>query len=148
MSDGVRLSAKMWLPVDAKNEPVTAVLEIIPYRKRDSYAIWDHRNHAWMAERGYACIRPDMRGHGDPEGIMLDEYSQREQQDTIEVIQWLAQQPWCSGNVGMMGLSWGGIASMQAATHQPEALKAVIPVGASMDRYYDDGACCGRTPSS
>ena len=140
MSDGVRLSAKMWLPVDANNEPVPAVLEIIPYRKRDAYAIRDHRNHSWMAERGYACIRPDMRGHGDSEGIMLDEYSQREQRDTIEVIQWLAQQPWCSGNVGMMGLSWGGIASMQAATHQPEELKAVIPVGVSTDRYYDDGA--------
>ncbi len=139
MSDSVRLSAKMWLPVDANNGPVPAVLEIIPYRKRDSYAIRDHCNHAWIAQRGYACVRPDMRGHGDSEGIMLDEYSQREQQDTIEVIQWLAQQPWCSGNVGMMGLSWGGIASMQAASHQPEALKAVIPVGVSIDRYYDDG---------
>ncbi|WP_120633671.1 CocE/NonD family hydrolase [Ruegeria sp. EL01] len=139
MSDGVRLSAKIWLPVDAADIPVPAVLEIIPYRKRDSYAIRDHRNHAWMAARGYACIRPDMRGHGDSEGIMLDEYSLREQQDTIEVIEWLSKQSWCSGEVGMMGLSWGGIASMQAAVKQPPALKAIIPVGASVDRYYADG---------
>nr|WP_309504454.1 CocE/NonD family hydrolase [uncultured Roseovarius sp.] len=139
MSDGVRLSAKMWLPVNATIEPVPAVLEFIPYRKREAYAIRDHRNHAWLAARGYACIRPDMRGHGDSEGIMLDEYSPREQQDAVEVIEWLSQQPWCSGNVGMMGLSWGGIASMQAAIRQPAALKAIIPVGASVDRYYDDG---------
>ena len=139
MSDGVRLSAKIWLPVNAKNAPVPAILEFIPYRKRDAYALRDHANHAWMAARGYACIRPDMRGHGDSEGIMLDEYSPREQQDAVEVIEWLAKQKWCSGNVGMMGLSWGGIASMQAAIKQPPALKAIIPVGASLDRYYDDG---------
>ena len=138
MSDGVRLSAKMWLPVDMAEQSVPAILEIIPYRKRDAYAMRDNYNHAWLAARGYACIRSDMRGHGDSEGIMIDEYSPREQQDTVEVIEWLARQPWCSGNVGMMGLSWGGIASMQAAIHQPPALKAIIPVGASVDRFYDD----------
>lgn len=138
MSDGVRLSAKMWLPRNAASSPVPAILEFIPYRKRDSYAIRDHRNHAWLAARGYACIRPDMRGHGDSEGMMLDEYSPREQQDAVEVIAWLAEQAWCTGDVGMMGLSWGGIASMQAATKQPPALKAIITVGSSVDRYYDD----------
>ena len=80
-----------------------------------------------------------MRGSGDSQGIMLDEYLPREQQDAIEVIDWISCQPWCSGAVGMMGLSWGGIASLQAATKQPPALKAIIPVGASVDRYYDDG---------
>ena len=140
MSDGVRLSAKVWLPRDANRHAVPAILEFIPYRKRDAVAIRDHRNHAWFAARGYACIRPDMRGHGDSEGIMLDEYSPREQQDTVEVIDWISRQQWCSGSVGMFGISWGGIASLQAATHQPPALKAIIPVCASVDRYYDDGA--------
>ena len=139
MSDGIRLSAKMWLPDNARENPVPAILEMIPYRKRDVCAMRDHHNHAWLAARGYCCIRPDMRGHGDSEGIMLDEYSPREQQDTIEVIEWLSQQIWCDGNVGMMGLSWGGIASMQTAVLQPSNLKAIIPVGASTDRYYDDG---------
>ena len=139
MSDGVRLSAKIWLPRNADKNAVPAILEIIPYRKRDAYSIRDHSNHAWLAERGYACIRPDMRGHGDSEGIMLDEYSTVEQEDTIEVIEWLSKQPWCDGNVGMIGLSWGGIASLQAAIKKPSALKAIIPVGASLDRYYDDG---------
>ena len=139
MSDGIRLSAKIWLPIDAEAHPVPAILEMIPYRKRDAYAIRDHRNHAWFAARGYASIRPDMRGHGDSEGLMIDEYSPREQQDTIEVIEWLCDQSWCNRKVGMMGLSWGGIASMQTAVRQPDALKAIIPVGASVDRYYDDG---------
>ena len=139
MSDGIRLSAKIWLPKNANKKPVPAILEIIPYRKRDAYSIRDHSNHAWLAERGYACIRPDMRGHGDSEGIMLDEYSLLEQEDTIKVIEWLSEQAWCDSNVGMIGLSWGGIASLQAATKKPSALKAIIPVGASLDRYYDDG---------
>ena len=140
MSDGVRLSAKIWLPCNAEVEPVPAILEFIPYRKGDATAIRDHRNHAWFTARGYACIRPDMRGHGDSEGIMLDEYLPREQRDAVEVIDWISKQDWCSGSVGMMGISWGGISSLQAATHQPEALKAIIPVCASVDRYYDDGA--------
>ena len=129
MSDGVRLSAKIWLPKNSDKNTAPAILEIIPYRKRDAYSIRDHSNHAWLAERGYACIRPDMRGHGDSEGIMFDEYSTLEQEDTIEVIEWISKQPWCDGNVGMIGLSWGGIASLQAATKKPSALKAIIPVG-------------------
>ena len=139
MSDGVRLSAKIWLPKEARVNPVPAILEYIPYRKSDAVAVRDHQNHAWFAARGYACIRPDMRGHGDSEGIMVDEYLPREQQDAVEIIDWISSQEWCSGSVGMMGISWGGIASLQAATHQPPALKAIIPVCASVDRYYDDG---------
>ena len=139
MSDGVRLSAKIWLPKKSANKPVPAILEYIPYRKSDAVAIRDHRNHDWFAARGYACVRPDLRGHGDSEGIMLDEYLPREQQDAVEIIEWISSQDWCSGSVGMMGISWGGIASLQAATHQPPALKAIIPVCASVDRYYDDG---------
>jgi hypothetical protein len=139
MSDGIRLSAQLWLPVGAGHESVPAILEFIPYRKRDGAALRDHANHAWFAAHGYACVRPDMRGHGDSEGLMTDEYSPREQEDATEVIEWIADQDWCTGAVGMMGISWGGIASLQAAVRQPPALKAIIPVGASVDRYYDDG---------
>ena len=137
MSDGVHLAAKIWRPVGAG--PIPAVLEFIPYRKSDVTAIRDHCLHSWMAARGYACVRADMRGHGDSEGLMEDEYLPREQLDAVEIIEWLAAQGWCSGSVGMMGLSWGGITSLQAAVKQPPALKAIIAVGASVDRYYDDG---------
>ena len=110
MSDGISLSAKIWLPVVSYDIALPAVLEIIPYRKRDAYAMRDHSNHAWLSAKGYVCIRPDMRGHGDSEGLMTDEYSIQEQKDTVEVIEWVARQHWCDGNVGMIGLSWGGIA--------------------------------------
>lgn len=139
MSDGVHLAAKLWLPRSAQETPVPGVLECIPYRRRDDHAIADHRRHAWMTARGYACLRVDIRGSGDSEGLLLDEYLPREQQDTLETIAWIARQPWCSGSVGMIGLSWGAIAAMQAATHRPPALKAIIPVGGSVDRFYDDG---------
>jgi len=139
MSDGVRLAGRLWLPVDAEDDPIPAVLEYIPYRKRDDTATRDEMIHKYFAGHGYASIRVDMRGSGDSEGLLMDEYLPLEQQDGLTVIQWLAEQSWCSGAVGMMGLSWGGITALQMATHNPPALKAIIPVGASVDRYYDDG---------
>ena len=61
------------------------------------------------------------------------------QEDGQEVISWLAEQPWCDGSVGMIGISWGGVTSLQAATYGHPALKAIIPVCATDERYYDDG---------
>ena len=79
-----------------------------------------------------------MRGSGDSEGVMLDEYLQQELEDAVSVITWLAQQPWCDGSVGMMGKSWGGFNSLQVAALQPPELKAIITVCSSDDRYADD----------
>lgn len=139
MSDGCRLSAKLWLPEDADKRPVPAILEYIPYRKGDATAARDHTNHTFFAGHGYACARVDMRGTGSSDGLQFDEYLPIEQRDCQEVISWLAAQPWCSGSVGMFGISWGGVTSLQAATHAHPALKAIIPVCASDERYYDDG---------
>lgn len=138
LSDGCRLAARIILPEDAEEHPVPAILEYLPYRKRDCTAVQDAAVHAWFAGHGYAGVRVDMRGSGDSDGILMDEYLPREQQDGVEVIAWIASRPWCSGNVGMMGYSWGGITSMQIASRQPPALKAIIPVTSSVDRYYDD----------
>ena len=139
MRDRCRLSARIWLPVDADIEPVPAILEYIPYRKSDGSAVRDSTIHPYFAGHGYASVRVDMRGSGDSEGVMYDEYLPVEQEDCEQTIAWLAAQPWCTGTVGMVGISWGGVAALQAAVRTPPALKAIIPVCASVDRYYDDG---------
>lgn len=138
MSDGTRLAAKLWLPVDAQDEPVPAVLEYIPYRKRDGTAVRDATMHPYVAARGYACIRVDLRGSGESEGILRDEYLDQELQDGREVIRWLAEQPWCNGKVGMIGISWGGFNGLQIAALRPEPLQAIITCCSTDDRYADD----------
>ena len=138
LSDGTRLSARIWRPDDAGNDPVPAILEYLPYRKRDGTTARDALTHPYFAARGYACVRVDMRGNGDSQGVMLDEYAPQEQADAIEVINWLAAQPWCDGNVGMMGISWGGFNGLQVAALQPAPLKAVITLCSTVDRFADD----------
>ena len=112
LSDGCRLSARVWMPEDAGDDPVPAILEYLPYRKRDGTVARDALTHPYFAERGYACIRVDIRGNGDSEGLMEDEYTPQELSDAVEVIDWLAAQPWCNGRVGMMGMGAGMGAGM------------------------------------
>ncbi|NNE78719.1 MAG: CocE/NonD family hydrolase [Silicimonas sp.] len=136
MPDNVRLAARLWLPKDVG--PVPAILEYIPYRKRDMVRARDERNHPYFAANGYACLRVDMRGSGDSEGVMPDMYAGNELDDARHLIEWIAAQPWCSGKVGMFGTSWGGTASLQAAVDAPGPLKAVIANCATVDRFEDD----------
>ncbi len=138
LGDGCRLSARVWMPEDAETNPVPAVLEYIPYRKRDGTLPRDELMHPYVAAHGYACVRVDMRGNGDSDGLMTDEYTEQELSDACEVIAWLAAQPWCSGTVGMMGKSWGGFNCLQTAFLQPPALKAVLSVCSTTDRFADD----------
>lgn len=138
MPDGCRLSARVWMPEDAGDDPVPVILEHLPYRKRDGTIFRDQLTHPYFAGHGYASIRVDMRGNGDSEGLMDDEYSEQELQDACDVIAWAAAQPWCNGNVGMMGISWGGFNCLQVAAKQPPALKAVISLCSTVDRYADD----------
>ncbi|ESY29592.1 CocE/NonD family hydrolase [Mesorhizobium sp. C386A] len=147
VSDGVRLSARIWLP--KVDQPVPALLEYLPYRKGDRYAPRDAPRHSWYAAHGYASVRVDIRGTGDSEGLMTDEYSSQERADAVEVINWLAGQPWCNGRVGMMGLSYGGFNALQVAALAPEPLKAIVTVCSSDDNYGSDahfigGAVCGE----
>jgi predicted acyl esterase len=138
MSDGCRLSARVWMPQDALERPVPAILEHLPYRKRDGTATRDALTHPYFAGHGYACLRVDMRGNGDSEGLMEDEYTEQELADACEVIAWAARQPWCNGRVGMMGISWGGFNALQVAAKEPPALKAIITLCSTDDRYADD----------
>ncbi len=138
MSDGCRLAAKIWLPDNAESDPVPALLEYIPYRKSDWTAVGDSTRHAYFAGHGYASVRVDMRGSGNSEGVLLDEYLPQEQEDAVEVLAWLAAQPWCTGATGMFGISWGGFNSLQVAARRPPSLKAIITHCSTDDRYADD----------
>ncbi|MGA9251864.1 MAG: CocE/NonD family hydrolase, partial [Roseobacter sp.] len=138
LSDGCRLSARLWKPKDAHDDPVPVLLEYLPYRKRDGTCARDALTHPWFAARGYACLRVDMRGNGDSEGLMEDEYTPQELSDAVEVINQMAAEAWCNGRVGMMGISWGGFNGLQVAALDPAPLKAVITLCSTVDRYCDD----------
>jgi uncharacterized protein len=137
-SDGVRLSLRIWRPVSSDDNPVPAVLEAIPYRKRDLMAARDAVHHPYLAGHGYACVRMDLRGTGDSEGVLDDEYTDREHLDIEDVLAWLADQPWCTGRTGMMGISWGGFNALQVAARRPPGLSAIAIASFTEDRYADD----------
>lgn len=138
LADGTRLAARLWLPVNAENQPVPAILEYLPYRKDDHTAYRDSLHHPYFAGHGYACLRVDLRGSGGSDGILHDEYLPQEQDDAVEVLAWLAAQPWCTGAVGMIGISWGGFNGLQVAARRPAQLQAVISICSTDDRYSDD----------
>ncbi len=136
LADGTRLAARMWRPREAR--PVPAVLEYIPYRKRDGTRGRDDPMHGFFAAAGFAALRVDMRGSGESDGLLHDEYLVQEQDDALEVIAWIAAQSWCDGSVGMMGKSWGGFNALQVAARRPPALKAIVTVCSTDDRFGDD----------
>ena len=136
MADGCRLAARLWRPHAAA--PVPAILEYLPYRFRDGTVVRDGAMHAYLAAHGYACVRVDIRGSGDSDGVLIDEYLKQEQDDALEAIAWIARQSWCDGRVGMMGISWGGFNALQVAARRPPALRAIVSVAAVVDRYRDD----------
>ena len=136
LPDGRRLAARLWQP--ATDAPAPAILEYLPYRKRDGTAPRDATTHAVFAAAGYACVRVDIAGTGDSDGVFDDEYSEQELSDGEAVIAWIARQSWCDGNVGMIGISWGGFNGLQLAFRRPPALKAIVTCCSTVDRYADD----------
>jgi putative CocE/NonD family hydrolase len=138
MTDGVRLAARVFLPAAASTSPAGAVLEYLPYRKRDVYRYRDDVAGPFLAKAGIALVRVDIRGTGDSDGSMVDEYMPIEQADALAVIEWIARQPWCNGNVGMRGISYGAFTGLQAAAKAPTALKAIVSTCGTEQRYPDD----------
>ena len=138
LPDGTRLAARLWLPDDEPEAAVPALIEYLPYRKSDGTALTDPVRHAWFAANGFASLRIDLRGSGDSDGLLLDEYHPQEQVDAVHAVAWVAAQPWCNGRVGMFGISWGGFNALQVASLRPPALRAIISVCSTDDRYADD----------
>jgi putative CocE/NonD family hydrolase len=139
MKDGVRLAADLYMPTGGEGgETFPVLLEYLPYRKTESRAR-NHSLYSYFLERGYVVARVDIRGTGNSEGRLIPyEYSDQEHQDGMVVIDWLAEQPWSNGKVGMFGISWGGFNAIQMARLNPPALKAIIAVDATEDLYQDD----------
>ena len=140
LTDGIRLAVSLYMPEGAKpDEKFPAILEYLPYRKDDWTLSRDWNLHTYFVRRGYVVARVDIRGTGASEGTPPDrEYSDQEQQDGLEVIAWLARQPWSTGSVGMMGISWGGFNAIQMARLHPPELKAIIAVCATEELFHDD----------
>jgi predicted acyl esterase len=83
-------------------------------------------------------VRVDLRGTGESEGVLVDEYLEREHLDAEEILEWIAARPWCTGRTGMMGISWGGFNSLQVAARKPPSLDAIVISSFTDDRYSDD----------
>ena len=117
--DGTQLAVTLYLPPQPAGA-VPALFEHLPYRKDDAMLARDHELYAYMAARGYAGARVDIRGTGRSGGDLPEgEYTETEQRDAEDVIAWLAAQPWCTGAVGMWGISWGGFNAIQVALRRP-----------------------------
>ena len=138
LKDGTRLATRIWMPDGAADKPVPTVLEYLPYRKRGGTDPRDESTYPVFAAAGIAGVRVDIRGSGESEGVIDGEYTPRELSDACEILEWIAAQPWSNGNVGMMGISWGGFNCLQVAALKPPQLKAVISIASTVDRYNDD----------
>jgi putative CocE/NonD family hydrolase len=139
--DGLELSANLWLPVPRPGQPderFPVVLEMIPYGKDSWRRNGDVMRGTWLARRGYALCRLDVRGTGSSPGVAVDEYAEAETLDGYDAVEWLASRPWCDGNVAMWGISYGGFTAIQVAKLRPPHLRAIVPVYATDDRYLDD----------
>jgi predicted acyl esterase len=138
MSDGARISLTLYLPDAPGDGPFPAVVESLPYRKDDDCFERDYQTYTYLAGRGIAGVRVDIRGTGASTGVIADEYVPREQQDNLEILAWLAEQAWCTGRLGMWGISWGGFSALQTAMLRPPQLGAIVAMHATHDRFACD----------
>ena len=135
LSDGVHVAADVYLPDDTG--PYPALFAYTVYRKDDLGGSFASHECRFFARHGYACILADFRGLGSSEGVAWDAMDARESKDAAEIVEWIAEQPWCDGGVGMWGTSYEAIASIEAAAQNPPHLKAIAPNQGAFDIYED-----------
>lgn len=141
MSDGVKLSVKVALPVDASGNVVATPLPVIltqtGYNKSLATIIPAFPTfNSYFVQRGYAHVAVDVRGTGVSEGDW-EAFSAREQLDYKEIMDWVAVQPWSNGKVGTWGPSFMGITQIFTAAHQHPAHKTVFAIVPMGDAYRD-----------
>jgi len=143
MRDGVKLSVHVHRP-DSK-EKFPAIIDYTPYRKGSLKESYDPAKPHHVLKYGYACVDFDIRGTGDSEGWNDSIYSDVEQKDGYYMIEWVASQSWCNGNVGMWGISFGGVVTLQQIMAASPHLKAVI-VRSGTDDVYAEWTNPGGSP--
>jgi putative CocE/NonD family hydrolase len=148
LKDGTRLAARLWIPDAEAGTRSPVVLEYLPYRKRDVTRRINNATGEKLAEYGIAYARVDIRGSGDSDGLLIGEYTRQEQADGVEVIAWLAAQPWSNGSIGMRGISWGGFNTIQIAALAPPQLKAIMPCCFTDNQFTDDAHYYGGALSN
>ena len=122
LRDGVRLDATIYRPRD-QMDPLPVVFTLTPY-VADSYL----DRALYFAKHGYVFGLVDVRGRGNSEGVF--EPLANEGRDGYDVVEWLAQQPWCNGKVTMWGGSYAGYDQWAAAKHFPPHLSTIVPAAA------------------
>lgn len=145
VEDGARLAVDLYLP-GLHDGGLAALVEALPYRKDDVTASYSSSYERYV-EAGFAVVRVDLRGTGSSSGVATDEYPDVERRDLARVIEWIVEQPWSSGRVGLFGTSYSGFNALQMAAAVDElgidALGAVVAAYATDDRYTDDVHYCG-----
>ena len=115
---------KLWIPPEDLEEKPSPLMN------------WETINPDWWVPRGYAAVRIDARGTGKSPG-QGEPWSFQEAIDFYDAIEWAARQPWCSGAVGLTGISYFAINQWFVANLQPPSLKAIIPWEGFADLYRD-----------
>jgi uncharacterized protein len=142
VGDGTRLSVGLRVPEEAYRGAagrVPVILDCHPYRKDDIFSFRGMGLYEGFNERGFATARLDVRGTGRSGGSTPSaEYSRVEIDDAVSVIEWLADQTWCNGSVGMWGISWSANNTLLVAARQPPALKACIALHPADELFASD----------
>jgi uncharacterized protein len=149
MRDGARLRADVFRPKGAGRSP--AIINLGTYQKDklwvpppdleeapNEFMNWETVNPLWWVPRGYACVRVDGRGSGKSPG-RTDPWSPSEARDFYDAIEWTGRQPWCSGRVGTLGISYYAMTQWLVAGLNPPSLAAMIPWEGAADMYRDFG---------
>jgi hypothetical protein len=129
MRDGVALMIDIFRPKADGRHP--AVLMQTPYNKSGGA-----RRARNFAARGYVVVNVDSRGRFESGG-KWDPFSPKHKTDGYDLVQWIAEQPWCSGNVGTYGRSYMGWTQWWTASQAPPTLKAIVPEVAPPDHFYN-----------
>ncbi|MFB6298733.1 MAG: CocE/NonD family hydrolase [Halobacteriales archaeon] len=128
------VAATRYSPQDTDG-PVPALLMFLPYRRGDfSYAGYDPMNR-YLAAHGYEVVTADIIGTGASSGRKPEPFTADEGPQGAEIIEWLADQDWTNGRIGMYGLSYGGETTLRAAAERPAPLEAIVPIHATHTMY-------------